>query len=183
MRQSLDDTPNMFTREQLGKVRLRGIEKYLKKKAIEVVHKAGGEEWLQSLEPVQFLFINIFDLSLNREDPDSQYLITSTKISRSIDYFNNFNAIGQEVQAEFNKLMERDDGEAAYCLWSFYLNGNMKDCQEYTKILQESQKPGETGQFYKQMSQNLQDLVTPSQLTATQKWYKDKLLYHLSDSV
>ena len=178
VRQSLDDTPKLFTRERLEKVRLRGIEKYLKEKGTELVYKSGAEEWLQGLDAEQFMFISIYDLSLDRNDPYSRHLISTTKISRSIHHFSSheINPIGQKIRDEINRLMALDDVEAEYCLWSLYLNGNVEDWQGYKNIAH-SPWPGDFTQSYQQK------LLDHTQLTIMRKWYKERLLYRLSDSV
>ena len=185
MRQSLDDTPDMFTQEQLGKVKLRGIEKYLKRKEVEVVHKARGEEWLLNLDPDHFMFINIYDISLGCERLNPRELSYSTRISRSLDDFDMDTSIGpisnppaEKLRTVLDSIKEREEA-AAYSLWSFYLDGNPEDCPDYKAIL-ESLPPlqtGDSGSLRKQVIPALQDSA------AARQWYKDRLLFHLSDSV
>lgn len=169
--QSLDDTPEIFTRQQIEqreKVQLRSeLREFLQEH-----ESSNNPDWSvgtihQLLEEKDTAFISVFDVSYR----DSSYFVT--KVCRSLTDCYEISKLGnkcQVIEMLYKELGEdpiSDHSLKINQIWTNYLNGCPKDWSEFP--------------YFDSLGENVKKLLKHPGLG--QSWYKDRLLTHLNDSV
>ena len=169
--QSLDDTPERFTRQQIEqreKVELRSeLREFLQEH-----EPSNNPDWSvstihQLLEEKDTAFISVFDVSLR----ESSYFVT--KVCRSLIDCYEISKLGnkcQVVEMLYKELGENPSSDHSLKIsqiWTNYLNGSLKDWTEFP--------------YFDSLNENVKKLLKQS--GPGQSWYKDRLLTHLNDSV
>lgn len=169
--QSLDDTPERFTRQQIEqreKVQLRSeLREFLQE------HESSNKpDWSvgtihQLLEEKDTAFVSVFNVSYR----DSSYFVT--KVCRSLTDCYEISKLGNKCQViemlykELGENPSSDHSLKINQIWTNYLNGSPKDWTEFP--------------YFDFLGENVRGLLKQSGLG--QSWYKDRLLTHLNDSL
>lgn len=166
---SLNDTPELFSQEQIGKLKLRSdVKEYLDPRASDQQSEDGsGPNLHDKVDAVDTLFLSLFDLSS----------LPGPELATSISRFGSFEDLLKDPlynpdpmavklldMAQDERKMDTNDRTAAERLWFAHLSHQLDDCQDFHTLTAEDQQTFRKSNF-------------PG------NWYRAKLLDHLSDSV
>ncbi|MCJ1243289.1 hypothetical protein MMC30_000486 [Trapelia coarctata] len=166
--QSLDDTPELFTQEQIGKVKLRSdVKDYLEARAGDgQSQQVSGLILHKNVDAVDTLFLSVFDISQTA----GLEFETSTSICRNGSFAHLLDdpLAGADPMVRkllvMNKGKDPSDGTAAERLWLAHLGHRLEDSDPFKALSPEDQ------QIFKKS-------------TFPENWYRGRLLDHLSDSL
>ena len=178
--QSLDDTPDHFSQEQIGKVNLSSdVQRYLKDKPSDVEQhleaRPSDEESQQvfgmilhkNVEAADTFFLSVFDISQSRDGLDFDISTSISPFKILLDgNIPREDPVASKLTAMAGNDKEKDvnDDTPAANLWLALLSDQLEDCKDFKALSPEDQ------QIFRKS-------------TFRGDRYSKVLLHHLSDSV